>query len=219
MNIGERTSTNLGHDCWRVDALIVVPSIQTALCCHGWPVYISRQQATVGKTLHVCEFVSGAEAALRRAAAASLLQRDAAVLPRGCQVGLRGDEAVVLRRSGQKNHRQRDVTDGDGPQAQEVKNLLLEAAPFSEEGGGRVVVRHVAPRLDSLSGRRAHRVVGMSKALALSHPPGIIPLLKGQSDIKCLCLLSCQFLVLFCHFSPFHQIKAVHLNGHSNNIQ
>lgn len=215
MNIGERTSTNLGHDCRRVDALIVVPSVQTALCWHGWPVHISRQQATVGKTLHVCEFVSGAGAALRRAAAAaaSLLQRDAAVLPRGCQVGLRGDEAVVLRRSGQKNHWQGDVTDGDGPQAQEVKNLLLEAAPFSEEGGGRIVVRHVAPRLDSPSGRRARRVVGMSKALALSHPPGIIPLLKGQSDKKCVCLLS-SFLSYFAIFFSLHQIKTVHFNGH-----
>lgn len=126
-------------------------------------------------------------AALRSVAAAFLLQRDAAVLPHGCQVGLRGDEAVVLRRSGQKNHRHRGVAAGDGSQAQKVKHLLLETAPFSEEGGGRVVVRHVGRgwvhRVDA--GRTEFRM-GIAKALAISHPPGIVSLLKGQSDINCV---------------------------------
>lgn len=142
-NIGQRASTNLRHHRRCVDALIVLPSVQTALCCNGRPVNISGQQAPVGKTLHLCKFVSGAEAALRSAAAAFLLQRDAAVLPRGCQVGLRGNEAVVVRAAGQKDHGQCGVAAGDGPQAQEVKDLLLETAPFPQEGGGRVVVRHV----------------------------------------------------------------------------
>lgn len=197
MKTGERTFTNLRHDCWCVDAVIVLPSIQAALCCHGWPVNISGQQVPLGITLHVCEFVSGAEAALRCAAAAPLFQRDAAVLPHGRQVGLGGDAAVVLRRSGQKNHRQRGVTAGDGPQAQKVKHLLLKTAPFSEEGGGRVVVRHVGRgwvhRVDAV---RTGFTVGISKALAISHPP--IPLLKGQSDKKMGdYLLSLVFFLLF----------------------
>lgn len=195
----ERNSTDLRHDCWCVDALVVLPSIQAALRCHGWPVDISRQQAPLGMTLHVCEFVSWAEAALRSTAVASLLQRDAAVLPHACQVGLRGDEAVVLRGSGQKNHRQCGVAAGDGPQAQQVKHLLLETAPFSEKSGGRVVVRHVGRAwvhwVDA--GRTTEFRVSISKALAISHPPGNIPMLKGQSHKKRVWRLS-NFLAVSC---------------------
>ncbi len=65
---------------------------------------------------------------------ALLLQRDAAVLPRRCEVEVRGDEAAVGRRVGEEHDGQAGETVGDDAQTEEEKHLLLEPSPLPEEG-------------------------------------------------------------------------------------
>lgn len=143
LNLGT-AQTNLGRDCRNVHALVILPPVQAAFCCHIRQVDINAgQQASLRETQDVFSFVPGALARHQSAAVALLLQRDAAVLPCGGEVGVRGNEAAVVRRVGEEHDRQAGETVRDDAQTEEEKHLLLETSPFPEEGGCGFIVGHV----------------------------------------------------------------------------
>lgn len=148
--------THLRYDGGDVHAVVVLPPVQAALCCHFRQVNIhAGQQTHVRKIPYSVKFISGALAGHPSSAAALQLQRDAAVHPCGAEVDVRGNETAVFRRVGEENDAQGGETGGDGDGTEEEKNLLLETAPFPEEGGCSLVVGHVVCTFQT---RLAHKV-------------------------------------------------------------
>lgn len=181
--------TNLRHNGRNVDALVILPPVQAAFFRHIRQVNINTwQQASLRETLYIIKSVSGAFAGHQSAAVILLLQRDAAVPPRGGEVEVRGYEAPVWRRVGEEHDGQAGETVGDGAQTQEEKHLLLEKSPFPEEGGCSFIIGHVcgccAPGARSRAEltRRTDEDFGVviSKAAflfqPLNHPPHHHPL-------------------------------------------
>lgn len=79
---------------------------------------------------------------MRQCAAPVLLQRDAAVPPRGGQIEARGYEAPVGRGVREKHDAQGGEPVGDGAQAEQEKHLLLETSPLPEESDCSLIVDH-----------------------------------------------------------------------------
>lgn len=180
LSAGRLCDTHLGHHGGRVDALVVLPAVQAALGRHVCQVNIhARQQVPLREAHHVLQPVPGALAG-RQAASGALLRRDAAVPPRSAHVGVRRDEAAVLRRVGQKHDGETDVAGGDAAQAEEEEHLLLEASPLAQERGGAFEVAHAA------RGGRTGGDVGLGILTAVSsHPPQINSSLKAQPHFRC----------------------------------
>lgn len=125
--------THLRNDGRFVDTVVVLPPVKASLRGHGGQIDVhAGQQVTLRETQQVFQSVPGAPGGGARAA----LQRDAGVPPRGCQVEMRGDEAVVRRRVREEDDAHDDQSVGDCAEAESEKHLLLEAAPLSQERSG-----------------------------------------------------------------------------------
>lgn len=145
MLVVETRATNLGHDGGDVHAAVILPAVHAGFLWHVRQVHIDAWlQASPREPYYVLQPVSGASAGLQSAALAVSLRRDAAVPPRGAEVDARGDEAAVRRRVGEEHDGEAGEAVGDDGHAEQEEDLLLEAAPLPEEGGGSLVVAHVA---------------------------------------------------------------------------
>lgn len=133
--------THLGHDGGGELAVVVLPSVQTALCRHGGQIDVHPgQQASLRVVQHRVQPVPGAAAGRRSRSAAVLLQRDAAVPPRRGEVEVSGQEAAVSRRVRQEHEGQGEEAVGEDADAEEGEDGPLEASPLPQEGGGVLIV-------------------------------------------------------------------------------
>lgn len=138
---GVTGAAHLGDDGGVIDIAAVLPAVQARLLLQRLQLHVGAgsqpQRREVGERGQAV-----AAAAARLLPPAPQLQRDAGVAPLLAQVGPAGHGAPVLGRAGHEHDGEAVEAVGDDAGAEQEEDEALEAAPFAQESGGRVVVAH-----------------------------------------------------------------------------